>query len=69
MAADVAVDFDTATRDFRHSPSTENGAIMAATILNSPRALEMNVFVVRAFVSIRSSPSGWAARFYAQLIG
>jgi hypothetical protein len=32
---------------------TEHGAIMAATILNSPRAVAMSVFVVRAFVSMR----------------
>ncbi|MGZ5465466.1 MAG: ORF6N domain-containing protein [Thermoanaerobaculia bacterium] len=32
---------------------TEHGAIMAATILNSPRAIEMSIFVVRAFVRIR----------------
>lgn len=32
---------------------TEHGAIMAATILNSPRAIEMSVFVVRAFVQLR----------------
>jgi hypothetical protein len=29
---------------------TEHGAIMAAMILNSPRAVEMSVYVVRAFV-------------------
>jgi len=32
---------------------TEHGAIMAATILNSDRAVEMSVFVVRAFVQLR----------------
>jgi phage regulator Rha-like protein len=32
---------------------TEHGAIMAATILNSPRATEMSVFIVRAFVELR----------------
>ena len=32
---------------------TEHGAIMAATILNSPQAVEMSVFVVRAFVKMR----------------
>jgi hypothetical protein len=32
---------------------TENGAIMAASILNSPAALRMSVFVVRAFVQMR----------------
>jgi phage regulator Rha-like protein len=32
---------------------TEHGAIMAATVLNSTRAVEMSVFVVRAFVRMR----------------
>src|ERR1700739_2903385 len=32
---------------------TEHGAIMAATVLNSERAIEMSVFVVRAFVRLR----------------
>ena len=32
---------------------TEHGAIMAATVLNSERAVEMGVFVVRAFVRRR----------------
>ncbi len=39
----------------RHAPYafTEHGAIMAATILNSPKAVEMSVFVVRAFIELR----------------
>jgi hypothetical protein len=32
---------------------TEHGAIMAATVLNSARAVQMSVFVVRAFVRLR----------------
>ena len=32
---------------------TEHGAIMAAMVLNSPRAVEMSVHVVRAFVRLR----------------
>jgi hypothetical protein len=32
---------------------TEHGTIMAANVLNSPRALEMSVFVVRAFIKMR----------------
>ena len=32
---------------------TEHGAIMAATILNTPRATEISVYVVRAFVRLR----------------
>jgi len=42
-------------RDPRFPPYafTEHGAIMAATVLNSPRAVEMSVYVVRAFVKLR----------------
>jgi len=36
---------------------TEHGAIMAATILNSPRAVQMSVYVVRAFVRFRMTLS------------
>ena len=32
---------------------TEHGAIMAASVLNSKRAVEMSVYVVRAFVQLR----------------
>src|SRR5580704_8633458 len=32
---------------------TEHGAIMAATVLNSERAVQRSVFVVRAFVCLR----------------
>ena len=32
---------------------TEHGAIMAATVLNSERAVEASVFVVRAFIKLR----------------
>jgi ORF6N domain len=39
----------------RYAPHafTEHGAIMAATVLNSKRAVQMSVFVVRAFVRLR----------------
>jgi hypothetical protein len=42
-------------RNIRHRPYafTEHGAIMAANVLNSPRAVEVGVFVVRAFVKLR----------------
>jgi hypothetical protein len=32
---------------------TEHGALMAATVLNSPRAVQMSLFIVRAFVRMR----------------
>ena len=34
---------------------TEHGAIMAANVLNSPQAAQMSVFVVRAFVKMRTA--------------
>lgn len=34
---------------------TEHGAIMAASVLNSRRAVEMSIFVVRAFVQMREA--------------
>jgi hypothetical protein len=48
---------------------TEHGAIMAATILNSPRAVDMSVYVVRAFVKLRAllSSNRELARRFAQL--
>jgi hypothetical protein len=33
---------------------TEHGAIMAAAVLNSPPAIEMSLYVVRAFVRLRA---------------
>ena len=33
---------------------TEHGALMAASVLNSPRAVEISVYVVRAFVKLRA---------------
>lgn len=37
---------------------TEHGVIMAASVLNSPKAVEISVFVVRAFVKLREVMSG-----------
>ena len=36
---------------------TEHGAIMLASVLNTPRAVEVSVFVVRAFVKLREKLS------------
>ncbi len=33
---------------------SEHGAVMAAMVLNSPRAVEVSVFVVRAFVQLKA---------------
>jgi hypothetical protein len=40
-------------RRYRPYAFTEHGAIMAANVLNSPEAVRMSVFVVRAFVQMR----------------
>ncbi|MBI4025537.1 MAG: ORF6N domain-containing protein [Verrucomicrobia bacterium] len=45
-------------RRYRPYAFTEHGAIMAATILNSPRAVQMSVFVVRAFIAMRRALTG-----------
>ncbi len=48
--------FATSSWGGRRSPPlafTEHGAIQVATILNSPRAVEMSVYIVRAFVKLR----------------
>ena len=37
---------------------TEHGALMAANILRSERAVQMSVFVVRAFVRLRETIAG-----------
>jgi hypothetical protein len=42
---------------YRPYAFTEHGAIMAATVLNSERAIEMSVFVVLAFVRMRRAIS------------
>jgi hypothetical protein len=40
---------------------TEHGALMAATVLNSPRAVAMSVYIVRAFVKMREDLAANAA--------
>ena len=48
---------------------TEHGALMAASVLNSPRAIEMSQYVVRAFVQLRevATAHGELARKLDQL--
>jgi hypothetical protein len=38
---------------YRPTAFTEHGALMAAMVLNSPRAVQMSIFVVRAFTGMR----------------
>jgi len=40
---------------------TEHGALMAATVLNSPRAVAMSLYVIRAFVKLREDLAANAA--------
>lgn len=40
-------------RRYRPYAFTEHGALMAASVLNTPRAIEISVYVVRAFVQLR----------------
>ena len=40
---------------------TEHGALMAANILNSPRAVAMSVYIIRAFVKMREDLAANAA--------
>jgi len=40
-------------RRYKPSAFTEHGAIMAATILNSQRAIQMSITIVTAFVKLR----------------
>jgi len=42
-------------RRYRPYVFTEHGAIMVATVLNSARAVQMSVFVIRAFVRMREA--------------
>jgi hypothetical protein len=39
----------------RYTPTafTEHGALMAGTVLNSPRAVQMSLFLVKAFIRMR----------------
>lgn len=39
---------------------TEHGAIQAANVLSSPRAVEMGIYVVRAFVRLKAASASYA---------
>src|SRR5438874_1634533 len=42
-------------RKYRPYAFTEHGALQAANVLRSPRAVQMSVFVIRAFVKMRET--------------
>lgn len=52
---------------YRPYAFTENGAVMAANVLNSPQAVRMSVFVVRAFVQMRELLSNNSRELAAEL--
>jgi phage regulator Rha-like protein len=56
-------------RRYRPYVFTEHGAIMAASVLNSPRAVEASIYVVRAFIKLREmlGTHKELARKFAQL--
>ena len=60
--AEVVVNCDH-LKNFKYSRTlpyafTEHGAIMAAGVLNTTRAIEISVFIVRAFVKVRQMVAG-----------
>lgn len=59
--AEVVANCDHLSR-LKYSPNlsyvfTEHGALMAACFLNTSRAIEMSVFIIRAFVKLREMAS------------
>jgi hypothetical protein len=50
-------------RNIRYLPYafTEHGALQAANILNSPRAVAMSIYIIRAFVKMREDQAANAA--------
>jgi hypothetical protein len=56
-------------RRYRPFAFTEHGAIQAANVLSSTRAVEMSIYVVRAFVQLREllNSNKELARQFAQL--
>ena len=58
LRSQIATSSSHGGRRFLPYAFTENGAIMAANVLNSPNAVRMSVFVVRAFVKMREMLGG-----------
>jgi hypothetical protein len=54
-------------RKFLPYAFTEHGALMAAGVLNSPRAIEVSIFVVRTFVAMREAALTAGSEFAARL--
>ena len=58
LRSQIATSSSHGGRRYRPYAFTEHGALMAANILNSPRAVQMSIFVVRAFAKMRETLLG-----------
>ena len=58
LRSQIATSSSHGGRRYRPYAFTEYGALMAANILNSPRAVQMSIFVVRAFAKMREALRG-----------
>jgi hypothetical protein len=57
LRSQIATSSSHGGRRYRPYAFTEHGALQAANILNSPRAVQMSGFVIRAFVKMREELS------------
>src|SRR6266478_5763070 len=55
LRSQIATSSSHGGRRYRPYAFTEHGALQAANILNSPRAVQMSIFVVRAFAKMREA--------------
>jgi len=58
LRSQIATSSSHGGRRYRPYAFTEHGALQAANILNSPRAVQMSIFVVRAFAKMREALRG-----------
>jgi hypothetical protein len=58
LRSQIATSSSHGGRRYRPYAFTEHGALMAANILNSSRAVQMSIFVVRAFAKMREALRG-----------
>jgi phage regulator Rha-like protein len=58
LRSQIATSSSHGGRRYRPHAFTEYGALMAANILNSARAVQMSIFVVRAFAKMREALRG-----------
>ena len=58
LRSQIATSSSHGGRRYRPYVFTEHGALQAANVLNSPRAVQMSIFVVRAFAKMREALRG-----------